>query len=186
MAGVVRDDVIFVHIPKTAGTSIGHWLGGKHIMGHPKLETLLEHPGNDDRFTFTVVRNPWDRALSGWMYLFHKKDRTTIFQEYIDETPVPTFEEFIFSLDKVKTGDTWFTGATPQVEWFRSGVDTVLRFETLERDFRNIKERLGNFKRLPHLNASEHSHYREYYTPETRAYVAEIAEEDIREFEFTF
>jgi hypothetical protein len=28
MAGVVRDDVVFVHIPKTAGTSIGHWLGG--------------------------------------------------------------------------------------------------------------------------------------------------------------
>ena len=185
MPAVVRDDVIFVHVPKSGGTSIGTWLGGTQFIGHPTLETLKEHAEDRDQFTFAVVRNPWDRAVSGWHYLFHKPDKETIFQTYIDKG-TPTFEEFVTSLETVRTDDVWFTGATPQCAWFRSGIDAVLNFHNLENEFGAVQRGLGDLRPLPHLNASSHKHYRTYFTPETRAIIADLFEEDIRTFGFTF
>lgn len=184
MPASVREDIIFIHVPKTGGTSIGEWLGGLLFDNHPTLDMLSKY--HTDQLTFGIVRNPWDRAYSGWNYLFNTPGIDTNFQTYIDKTPIPTFEEFLYSLDTVKTEQVWFDGRTSQTAWLDS-VDIVLSFHNLERDFRHIQKALNDFRPLPKLNVSSpHAHYRSYYTPETRALVADIFEDDIRTFGFTF
>tara|TARA_Y100000296_G_C5113224_1_gene226261 strand:- start:166 stop:903 length:738 start_codon:yes stop_codon:yes gene_type:complete len=93
---------VFVHIPKTGGTSIKHRLQiySDHPLDHPSLEhrllyfsrpTALEldssihdvvhrpslssefiHPA-EEYFKFTFVRNPWDRLVSYYFHLSGKK-----------------------------------------------------------------------------------------------------------------
>lgn len=182
MPAVVRPDVIFVHIPKSGGTSIGTWLEGPVMIGHPRMEDLLPYKTN--QVTFTVVRNPWDRAVSAYHYLFCTEKETT-FQSYIDKGK-PTFEEFIKNLGTVTTQEVWFNGLNTQCDWIRGGVDHILKFENLEEDFKIIQNITGNFKPLPHLNKSNHKNYREYFTPETRDIIAQVFKEDIERFNYVF
>ena len=60
-----KTDFIFVHIPKTAGTSIVDFLG-LYSKKHLTLIQIKELVGLDwyRSFKFSFVRNPYDRAVS--------------------------------------------------------------------------------------------------------------------------
>lgn len=67
-----KNRCIFIHVPKTAGTSILLALGdnGKsrlHLPWHVFLSANQKK--FDDYFKFSFVRNPWDRAWSAYNYL---------------------------------------------------------------------------------------------------------------------
>jgi hypothetical protein len=67
---------IFLHIPRTGGTSIEKALFGQDWWGvHPPSKHLTAHmakqiyaPYWQDYFKFTFVRNPWDRMVSMLKY----------------------------------------------------------------------------------------------------------------------
>lgn len=79
---------IFVHIPKTAGTSIGNALttvmprfgyGSITPAGTDKHQHVLDLIGlqkSEDYFKFAFVRNPWDRHVSNY---FHQRKKNTSF-----------------------------------------------------------------------------------------------------------
>ena len=85
------DDLLFIHIPKNAGTSIIRALLEKHGGGRQTLHThrlgLKKHvpaytaqvrlPDQAWRkaFKFAVVRNPWERMVSTWRYGRHQTKR---------------------------------------------------------------------------------------------------------------
>jgi hypothetical protein len=85
------DDLLFIHIPKNAGTSIVRTLLVKHGGGRKTLHNhrlgLKKHVpaytaqvrlSNRDwkkAFKFAVVRNPWDRMVSTWRYGRHQTKR---------------------------------------------------------------------------------------------------------------
>jgi hypothetical protein len=65
-------------------------------------------------------------------------------------------------------------------------VDFVGRFEALERDFATVCRRIGIDPSLPHINRSTHRDFRDYYTPRTKAMVAEAYSADIERFGYEF
>jgi hypothetical protein len=65
-------------------------------------------------------------------------------------------------------------------------VDFVGRYESLASDFDFICRRIGVEATLPRANAGSHGDYRDYYSPALLARVAEAFEADIERFGYTF
>jgi len=119
-------NIVFVHIPRTGGTSISDWF--KHNCKSNNLKIWFDHPTIEDikkrieiDFSFTVVRNPWDRILSNYFHILsvismaprlidteflfldnYKKQKTLNIQQLMIEinsgyftNPQLTFEQYI-------------------------------------------------------------------------------------------
>ena len=65
-------------------------------------------------------------------------------------------------------------------------VDYVGRFESLQDDFDKICKKVNVSASMPHSNKSKHKKYQEYYDEETRQMVAEHWKADIDMFGYTF
>ena len=157
---VLLGSVLFIAVPKTAGTSIATILrnhGGKGF-GHT---TVYEYPDLDKLFKFAFVRNPWDRFVSAYNHICPQKD----FREVCLNPP----SEIHFK---------------PMYHFIDSVMDFVGRFESLEEDWAKVSEIIGIKDRLPHYRKYPHLDYRAYYTPETWDAVARYYAKDIEAFEY--
>jgi len=185
------DKIAFIHIPRTGGSSISRWYL-KNILSVPdsndfkynlKGHAFLIEIEKPAPIKFTVVRNPWDRVVS--MYIFIKYNTSIFIQCYIPKLIPEDFNDFV--LNKIKI---WYFGdhklSTPQVRWIEPGVTHLLRFENLEKDFKIIQDIFQCYEPLGMKNKTEHDHYRTYYNDETRQAVAEMFKEDIEAFGYEF
>lgn len=142
---------IFIHVPKAAGTSVNHALYGRTLGHYSALEIEKTFPRLFDRaFTFTLVRNPWDRALSS--YRFARQGHTdSMGVQNPGQYQVPAFDSFerfvnewLPAQDLLKT-DFIFQ---PQSHFACDGngeimVDFVGKVESLNKDIQVVSERLG-------------------------------------------
>ena len=196
---------IFIHIPKCGGTSIERafkidagkfdpniltgrsqdttWsTTGPGSLYHDWLQhtTLKEMQVNfkintKDFFTFTCVRNPWDRLVSSFFYEQRFNSKLTSFKNFIKK---PTYANNQHSLSQYEYVIDYKD---------RPGVDFIMRLETLQKDFDIACDKIGIArKELPHINKSKHKHYTEYYDEETREIVAEKYAKDIEYFGYEF
>jgi len=179
---------IFIHINKTAGTSINRALG-MPIKNHMMAKEVIAKIGQDKwntAYKFTLVRNPWDKAVSLYEYR-KKKNRTNIATRGIgfsDWVKVTYGEKKDLSYYDVR-------GFQPQVDWLKDNenkisMDFIGKFESLNKDFDQIRKVIGVDAGLSHLNASERASYRSYYDDETRDIVAHWFREDIDTFGYEF
>ena len=74
-----------------------------------------------------------------------------------------------------------FLGVNGKVE-----LDFIGRFENLENDYKYICQKIGLTTKLPHVRASKHKHYTEYYDDETREIIADRYAKDIEYFGYKF
>ena len=65
-------------------------------------------------------------------------------------------------------------------------VDFVGRFERLEEDFQTGCDRAGIHVKLPHLNRTQHQHYRHYYSERSRRLIEKCYQQDIELFGYQF
>ena len=68
----LRNKIIFIHVPKTAGVSIIRSLfGDVTLESHRNFQFYQKIFRKDfeNYFTFSFVRNPWDRLYSSYMFL---------------------------------------------------------------------------------------------------------------------
>ena len=185
----INGPFIFVHINKTAGTSIGNAIG-LPVKHHQTAREIIASIGREKwntAYKFTLVRNPWDKVVSHYEYRL-KRNKTEVasrnisFSEWVRKTYGPDKDPFYYNNPKA---------FQPQVEWLkddegRVSIDFIGRFETLNEDFNQIKSIIGLEAELPHLNASKRVGYQSYYDDETRQIVADWFREDIELFGYCF
>lgn len=179
--------VAFIHVPRTAGTSIARTLY-QAFIGHFGLSDLLAVAPEDVLALprFTIVRNPWDRAVSAWSFARTGGSRLVPVSNP-GQYQAPAFENFErfviewLSAVPVEQRDGIFR---PQYRYVLDAEGTLNfshcgRLEALaetEAWLSDVCERRIAFAAL---NASERDDYRSYYTPEARDAVARIYARDI-------
>lgn len=181
---LTEHDLTFVHIPKSAGSSVVRWLTSfphELIKGHPNLH-MIKSEWNVGR-TFAVVRNPWSRMVSAYFYLkqygFYWEDNGI---KTVDD--FPSWDQFIERMDY--DTKSWNTLSTNQCRWIDGGVDYLFRAETLNDDFKVIQSLLNCETPLPYINTSKHDDYRTYYTDAQKIKIGQIFQEDIDLYKYTF
>lgn len=124
---------------------------------------------------FSFVRNPWDRAVSIARYF---------------DIPIA---EFASVHRRLIAGDQNLRQHSLPCHCYTHVkgipfVDMIGRFEQLERDFRDICKSLDISPpdRLPHANASERTHYTDYFDCETQSLVQDIYQQDVELFNYRF
>lgn len=191
---------VFVHIQKNAGESISEILRqsvsdvkpllNKHDFAR-KGKQELGYAKWDKYYKFAFVRNPWDRLVSWYSMIVNNGPRNKLWKYVLENSS--NFGEFIQNCTQtIYDYDGEKNCFYNQLDYIsdESGsliVDFVGRYETLEEDFQKVCTTLNIPRaRLPHIkHKSKHKHYSEYYTPETRAIVAERYQRDIEFFGYT-
>ena len=189
---------IFIHIPKTAGTSIEICLEDNSCilkreeignyerpLNHLTLEQVLNCESVNPStvmpfFKFAFVRNPWDKVIS------------ECFCPHI---------KFIFKNDqtikqKIKTVCLWSRNGgygghcQKQVDFIKTkktSLDFIGRFENLQKDYKYICNLLDiPCVALPHKYKSKRVHYSKYFDKETKELVYNSYREDIENFHYRY
>ena len=180
-------------------------LSARHWTGTPGFKCYNHAPYNRivgwgklsvrPQFTFTIVRNPWDRVLSTY-HFWKQQDATHKFYEfdrkivdYIRSNNM-TFKQFVHGIQEKDPVILSKKHINPYIGYYFPGtgyVDYVGRFENLQQDFNTICDKIGiPRQQLPHINKSKHKHYTDYYDDDTKQIVADIYAKDIEYFGYEF
>tara|TARA_R110001583_G_scaffold158862_1_gene310701 strand:- start:318 stop:914 length:597 start_codon:yes stop_codon:yes gene_type:complete len=163
MPFIHEHDLLFVHIPKTGGTSIEKKFHLEHSYSNCYRHDELLFPAKNTMFSpqhytpdiikdlyenwfnnykkFTIVRNPYTRSIS----------------EYFFRNNVSTFNDDDFYIWICKFCITGYLSdhVLPQSDYFIGAeYDYVLKFESLNDDFKNMCVELGIDPELGHHNKS--------------------------------
>jgi len=187
---------IFVHVPKTAGTSIWESCFNEKGAGHTPYSWYQRIAPKQCReyFTFSFVRNPWDRLVSAYHYLLERGplERDSGWSDLVRS--FNGFDDFVHNwmcLENIEKHIHF----VPQYRFLinRYGVidlDYVGRFESIALDLDEIKCRIkggGNEVSTTKVrNSSKRDEYRGYYTDETRKKVGKLYARDIELFGYSF
>lgn len=194
---------IFIHIPKTAGTSLeialedsscifkrGEWakkpMGFNAPLNHLTISQIqhseeISTNNLDSFFKFTFVRNPWDKVISecfcGQIQLAFKDCKTV--KDKIKK---------VCALSKTSSG--YGAHCKPQIDFINNTnfkMNFVGRFENLKKDFDVVCQKLSlkNLE-LCHKNKSSKKPYQEYFDQETIDLVADSYKKDIDYFGYKF
>jgi len=128
---------------------------------------------------FTFVRNPWDKYVSAWIYLESTRD-------------LP-FEDVVRSPPRKEDCEEDYNHMTrPQLEVIQDTegnllVDEIFKFEDMANAINIISKKTGvPISPIPKLRATEHDHYRKYYSTETREIIAVRYKKEIELFGYEF
>lgn len=203
-----RHKCIFIHIPKTGGSSINPllwpgkrteadlWMGfvdrfrNKYQTGglqHLLARYVREEVGSEvfaSYFKFAFVRNPFDRLVSQYAYLSQRAD----LREYLQVPEGTPFRDYVRIVE-----DSDHVQVKPQIEFTHDVdgtqlVDFIGRFERYEEGFNHVMTVLGlPDLQLPHNNQSVRERdYRQYYDDETAEIVAVRYAADLAAFGYSF
>ena len=181
-----KTKTIFIHIPKTAGTSLVKSIygdvsaeGHRNVFFYKKIFTnQLER-----YFKFCFVRNPYERLYSSYKFLqkggMNKHDEkafTIHLKKYTD------FESFVLNgLSKELLNE--IIHFIPQTNFICSDkgvilVDFIGKFENLEEDIKILEKKINLKISLPHLNRNKKENYLSVYTEEMMSKVKEFYKND--------
>lgn len=196
-----KPPLIYVHVPRTGGTSMKNALltakvPRKKLRGvymHSSLKDICAELKDEfvrSAWKFGVVRNPWSRMVSRYLFL------RTMCRVWGPERPIGehgqiyaahgvTFREWLLRLKAPKFG-VHSLDLRPQADLVQ-GADYVGRFEDLNTVTQVVSQHIGRSIELKRQNAVRHvKPYADYYDVGTRWYVGHMFQRDIEEFGYTF
>lgn len=179
--------IAFIHIHRTGGTTITQLLKKmKHptnviIAGHfhfKKIHEDFDHY-DDDFFTFSFVRNPWERLLSWFLFFRQQTPQRLNFQHFLEQ--LDGYQDY-------DSGDFM----TNQVDYLTPGddgkeVDFIGKYENFQTDLEHVFEilQIPVFE-IPVLNGTSKPFWTDYYNETTKKMVAGMCEKDIDTFKYNF
>jgi hypothetical protein len=178
--------IVFLAINKTGSSSLWTW------MDEHQVPYLMNRYREDEATKlriiaevrrkrlpcFTVVRNPWSRAVSSWKWCMQEKGLAPCsFEEFL-RIPLERMTE----QQRFHTLPQWRHVADEQVH-----IDYLAHLGRLEdlgvtRDWLADTLGLPRPGELPHLKKSGSDDWRQHYTPTTRALVADTFGKDFELF----
>ena len=204
--------IIFVHIPKTGGTSIEDlfwprhkykrnernlWMGFRRPMynkyqtgglQHLTASLIQKEVGAREFgkcFKFSFVRNPWDKVVSQYLYITKRKD----LQDFIGMESGYCLKQYLECIQK-KVHVQW----EEQYKFIEDDcgkvlVDWIGKFENISSDIDALKTllKLDFHEKLPHANKSDSRlHYSNYYDLDSKEMVEQMYKKDIHRFGYVF
>ena len=206
--------IIFIHIPKCAGSSIRdfyfdtpnlNWRKPNYELLYgwcPKRQIHLQHATSkelleldlvtetvwNEYFKFTFIRNPYDRAYSDYLWIQKDQKLKGSFKDYISRSGA--FEKTLRDNSvKEYRGDHLLN----QVDFFDlSGcfkMDFIGRFEYLNEDIIALNKKLNiskEFHNHAKKNTSRKPHYSYFYTYSKKRLVETYFKKDINRLNYHF
>ena len=189
-----KQGVIFIHVPKAAGTSINKAIYGRTLGHYTINEIERAFPRLVEKsFVFTICRNPYDRLVSA--YHFAKAGRTKdMGMRNPKQYQIPEFDTFhSFVTEWLENKDITLLDNVfrPQYLYVSSNgklnVDFLGHVETLAKDMEIVSQKLGKTIHVGHSNAVvREKSFRDYYTPELQRIVMDLYEKDFRLLGYSF
>ncbi len=179
---------LFIHINRTAGSSIAAGLGVTEIhktleeynalyLKKYKVQLPLEIP------VITCVRNPFDRVASEYFY------RIKTNQNMLATKPI-AFEDWVVEAywlkNKAYRDREIMFG--PMQDWIltnRLHDLFIMRFESLEEDYKTLVN-IYNAAALPWKKQTQRPCYKEVFTDVSREVVETVFKEDLNRFNYSY
>jgi hypothetical protein len=207
---LLNNKYLFVHINKSCGgiiTKNFKKCGDVKITGkHRTLQDMLNialidfNINKENLYIFTIVRNPWARMLS--MYLFYHKSNYNSPEFFSGNTKIDNnfnnWIEYIYSNEFDRTRihsavNIYKCCFSNQLNWVKDDdskiINNVHIFKVEDLDIHkflteelNLKNANGNAK----IHPTKHKHYSQYYNNKSINLVAEHYKDDIEYFNYKF
>ena len=196
---------IFIHIPKTAGTSAGRALGFSRT-DHARYDQYVDYVGKkciEDYYVCCVVRNPLARFFS--LYNYSRLLRSHYHSNVPGESSLcgPHMDYDLLSSASLNecarylvegrlVHDHRWNHWMPQVTWLtgagdQTSLDKIIKAENLEAGLREVCAEVGfRFEEVGRSNRSNTGGYVDAFDSETKAIVHDFYRDDFDAFGYSF
>lgn len=165
---------IFIHISRTAGTSIEAAICGrdwwdidpatKHLTASQSQE--LYHKWWNKYFKFSILRNPYDRMISCYHMDYFNGHIPLAYRNIIKQGPQIGYESgcgFSYFLRNYKPPPWEQGGLIEYTDILDLSLDFIGDYNNLHYDFNFICKTIGLVTPLPHFNKTNHLRVSSYY-----------------------
>ena len=186
----------FIHIPKTAGKTVRKALDlrpatiternhnpyvtkGRISFGHTTFKeafTMMSDEFKENAFKFCFSRNPFDRAVSMYVFLNQSVEGFTPTKKgFLDYTKLLLIER-----------DRKIVTRT-QCHWIENTeIDFTGKVENIADDLHHIADKIKvTITEIPVLNTTKHAPYQEYYYQETVDNIVQLYKDDFKRFSYS-
>lgn len=183
--------ILFIHIPKAAGTSINMTLFGNMGLGHLRAKDYINIFGflnYKSFFKFSIVRNPYDRFESAYNFLLNggmnSQDQSFANKYLVGYNDINDFiQNGFISSNMIKN----WTHFVPQYKYVcvnkQLTVDFIGKLENISKDFAYISNIIGikcDLLNINYHNKNESS----MLTCESKKILSEFYTKDFELFEY--
>ena len=189
--------VAFVHIPKTAGGSIKTWLATNQekynfqYQTHPSAHVFLQDMSLPFDFSFTCVRNTYDRMISLYEWTKYKIGKKVCKKQRRNEVIEEDDLRVNGALEKginyylpwicENTGYSYLMES--QLVWIKD-VDYIINTENLKEEFKIIQNKLNCHEALTQTVHKLNYDPAQYYSKEFVSIVERLYSEEIQYFNY--
>lgn len=199
-------NLMFIHTPKTAGTSIENWFwkvyGKEKVIIHKHAPIRYGNLHSMNMFKFSVIRNPFSRAVSWYqqglsLILLDQSIKrfniTGLTKESWDKGFDYFIQTFFHRIGYNPGDDIEISPSFTQYYYVtidnKIAVNKLIKFENLEKEFKEIENIVGTNFGLERLKVGPSDTLRDWkkiYTPTSKKLIEEIYKKDLEFFNYEF
>ena len=179
---LLEPDCVFIHLPKTGGSSIRHGIWASRYEG-PAFAAI---PDNwRPYFKFAFVRHPLDRLVSAWADFSQLRNFNGSIERFLD---IAADESIIYDERRKTMEERIRHHAIPQTHPFNclSHADFVGRYERYDDDLRHVLDQVGMpASSVPRLRKTRHEGWSKHLSGNTLRRAVEYYASDFDLLEYS-